>query len=561
MMSPSRRQFLKRSAALGLALVPGAARSPLAAGEKAVADTAVREAEEAGFARAARSAAIAGYSLSKVQRWLHEKCLPAIDEDTGLYRGQPRRSRYGRHADEWNYRDTAADCYPFVVWAAFFTDRKVLDGPMRDILRREQELCNHVDRLPVDYDLAGKRKLSRPLDAIIFGASEYAKDGLTAIVELTGKDQWYERLKGLVEDIFKHARVETPYGSIPSENIEVNGELLQLLPRLYTMTGDGKFLAWAHRLADYYLKPGKFVPGRLSDHGCEIIGGLGLLLAVDSTADRAKFEEYKPHIRYMCDEIIRRGTNSDGIVIGDLQPDTGPHDDVTLRDGWGYDYVAFLAYDMASGEDRYRKQIEFALGNLLKPRYKNFNWDHNSRDNIADSVEGGLYLLNRLPVEEGLQWADREIATVLVDTSRPLAETWLWDIHKLEANTVRTVLIHAMMHTQNTIARPWRRDLELGAAPVDGGIAVFLRSEKPYEGKLEFDIPRHRVYMRFGKDWPRMNTVPEWYTVEPDGTLYTVRDVTARRRKTYAGRQLREGLPVKVVPGRPLRLIVKRQAG
>ncbi|MFH1742698.1 MAG: hypothetical protein ABIH23_27140 [bacterium] len=497
-------------------------------------------ADDPAFAKARESARIAGYSLSKVQRWLYEKCLPAIDSETGLYRGQS--------TDEWSYRDTAADCYPFVIWAAFYTDLDVLNGPMRDLLHTEQKLCNHIDRLPVDYDLAKKQKHERPLDQIIFGASEYAKDGLVAVVELTGRDEWYDRFKGIVEDIFKNAPIDTPYGKIPSENIEVNGELLQMLPRLYTMTGEEKFLDWAHRLADYYLKPGKFVPDRLSDHGCEIIGGLGLLFAVDSTACPEKFEEYEPHIRYMCDEIVRRGTNSDGIIIGTLQEDPGPHDDVILRDGWGYDYVGFFDYDMATGQERYRKQMEFALSNLLKPRYKDFNWDHNSRDNIADSVEGGIYLLNRLPVKEGFQWADREIATVLVDTSKPLSETWLWDTHKLESNTVRTVLIHAMMHTQNTIARPWRSDLQLGASPISDGIAIVIKADEPYKGKLEFDIPRHRIYMNFKKDWPRMNTMPEWFTVEAEKT-YILEDMPTGSQKQYTGKQLHEGVPIEIPAG------------
>ena len=92
-----------------------------------------------------------------------------------------------------------------MIWAAFYTDRDVLNGPMRDILIAEQKLCNHIDRLPVDYDLVKKEKCERTLDQIIFGASEYAKDGLTAIVELTGKDVWYDRFKEIIDDIFKNA--------------------------------------------------------------------------------------------------------------------------------------------------------------------------------------------------------------------------------------------------------------------------------------------------------------------------------------------------------------------
>ena len=158
--------------------------------------------------------------------------------------------------------------------------------------------------------------------------------GPISAVEITGPEYpWADRMRGLVDDIFKHARIDTPHGKIPSTNIEVNGELLQLLPRLYRMTGQRKYLDWAHRLADYYLLPGEFVPSRLSDHGCEIVGGLGLLFVVDSTADPGKFAQYKPHMEYMFDEILRRGTNSDGVIVASLQKTEGPHDDATWASG------------------------------------------------------------------------------------------------------------------------------------------------------------------------------------------------------------------------------------
>ena len=497
--------------------------------------------------RAERSAGFAGIALSKVQRWLRERCLAVRDKPSGLFRPTGR---------VWNYRDTAADCYPFYVWAAFYTDKTVLDTVMVDALQAEQKLCNHVDRLPVPYDMdAGKKAVTR-FDAMVFGASEYAKDGLVPIVEITGKGYpWFARLRGIVDDLFKHARRETPHGRIPSTNIEVNGELLQILPRLYRMTGEEKYLDWAHRLADHYLLGGKFVPSRLSDHGCEIIGGLGLLFAVDRTARPAKCKQYRPHMEYMFDEILKRGTNSDGVIVGSLQRTAGPHDKVKIGDGWGYDFVGFLDYDLALGTRRYREAIRRPMTNLLKPRYKKFNWDHGSRDNVADSVEGGLYLLRRVPVEAGFLWADREIATLLVDHTDP---DRLWGVHKLEANTVRTVLIHTMLHTRNTLARPWRRGLQLGAAPCADGICVYMKCDRPYEGRLEFDIPRHRIYMGFQQDWPRMNAVPEWFTVEPDEAhRYQVEDVDAGSTRVLSGKALRAGLPVRLKPGKPLRLIVR----
>jgi hypothetical protein len=502
--------------------------------------------EQPDWHRAERSARYAGIALSKVQRWLHERCLTVRDKRSGLFR--PTGS-------QWNYRDTAADCYPFYVWAAYYTNKEILDTVMIETLKAEQQLCNHLDRLPVRYDMDTGQKIVTAFETMIFGASEYAKDGLIPIVEITGKEYpWFDRMRGLVDDIFKHARIDTPYGKIPSKNIEVNGELLQLLPRLYSMTGEQKYLDCAHRLADYYLLPGKFVPSRLSDHGCEIIGGLGLLFAVDTKACPEKSKQYKPHMQYMFDEILRRGTNSDGIIIRNLQNVAGPHNDVSTGDGWGYDFVGFLDYDIALGTSRYRDAICQPLTNLLKPRYLKFNWDHSSRDNVADSVEGGIYLLYRIPVTEAFIWADREIATLLVDHTDP---DRLWGVHKLEANTVRTVLIHTMLHTRNTIARPWQQGLQLGAAPFHDGICIYMKSDRPYEGQLQFDIPRHRIYMGFEKDWPRMNAVPEWFSVEPDEShRYKIEDIDAGKTKIVSGKSLSEGLPVSIETDKPLRLLV-----
>ena len=499
--------------------------------------------------RAERSARFAGIALSKVQRWLHERCLAVYDKPTGLFRPTGRI---------WNYWDTAADCYPFYVWAAYYTDQHLLDTVMLDTLAAEQRLCNQLDRLPVSYDMDTQQQVAVPLDRIIFGASEYAKDGLTPIVEITGKQYpWFARMQGLIDDIFKHAQVDTPYGKIPSTNIEVNGEMLQTLVRLYRMTGEKKYLDWAHRVADYYLLPGRFVPTRLSDHGCEIIGGLGLLFAVDTDACPEKCDQYRPHLEYMFDEILKRGTNSDGIIVGTLQPTAGPHDDVITRDGWGYDLVGFLDYDMALKSNRYTADIQRPMTNLLKPLYKKYAWNDRSRDNLADSVEGGLYLAYRFPIPETFIWADREIATILVDHTKP---DRLWDTHKLEANTVRTVLIHTMLHTRNTIARPWQQGLELGAAPCGTGVCVFIRSATPYEGRVQFDIPRHRLFMGFKQDWPRMNAVPEWFTVEPDTAhSYEVVDADSGQTRILTGQSLHQGLAVQLQPNKPLRLIVRPQ--
>jgi len=74
--------------------------------------------------------------------------------------------------------------------------------------------------------------------------------------------------------------------------------------------------------------------------------------------------------RKTLDTILQRGVNSDGVIIGTLQETAGPHDDVTVRDGWGYDFVAFLDDDLALGTKRYFDAIRRPMTHLLKPRYQ-----------------------------------------------------------------------------------------------------------------------------------------------------------------------------------------------
>jgi len=111
------------------------------------------------------------------------------------------------------------------------------------------------------------------------------------------------------------------------------------------------------------------------------------------------------------------------------------------------------------------------------------------------------------------------------------------------------------MHTRGLLARPWQQGLALGAAEAEHGLAIVIRSDKPWSGRLVFDIPRHRLYMGFARDWPRMNTLPEWFTVEPDAS-YTVSDLAAGSSATYTGAQLHAGLAIEVKGGGEVRLLV-----
>jgi hypothetical protein len=507
-----------------------------------------------GITRARESSLIASYSLSKVQRWLHEVALEKIDPKTNLYISHTSGS--GRYRQcLWNYDDAAADTYPFLFWAAWYTDIDQVNGPVLDVLKAEQKICNHLDRIPAAVNHKTLEKVPGTKDNLIFAASEYVKDGLIAIVEVAGRDNpWFERMRGIEDDIWKHADIQTPYGPIPTRNLEANGEQIQALARLYTATGEKKYLEWAERLADYYLLPGDFLPTRLRDHGCEIIGGLGLLLGVESVHNPEKANVYRPHIRRMLDEILARGTNEDGLMFNQLDARKG------LSDGWGYNYVGFLCYDMAAGKPVYRDRVAQTLRNLGKERYVNGwgNGNGGNIDEVADSIEGALYLINHVPVPEAIAWADREMAQCVTRSSEPLATAKLWTTYKLESNGVRTVLQHAMMHTRGTIARPWRQDLTLGASQSGDGLTVVMKADQPWSGKLVIDKPRHRLEMGFTKDWPRMNSMPEWFTVEPS-QKYVVKDPTAGTETSHTGAQLHAGLSVTLQPGVEKLLLIREQ--
>jgi hypothetical protein len=511
--------------------------------------TVVQGADDAVFSKARKSAKIAGYSLSKVQRWLHEVALKKIDPKTKLYISHPRGSGRYRNA-LWNYDDAAADTYPYLFWAAFYTDIDKVNGPILDVLKAEQRICNHLDRIPTAVNHITLEKVIKSKDNLIFAASEYVKDGLIAIVEVAGKDNpWAQRMRDIEDDIWKHADIDTPYGKIPTKNLEANGEQIQALARLYCMTGEKKYLQWAERLADYYLLKGGFVPGRLRDHGCEIVGGLGLLLGVESVHNPKKAQVYLPHIRKMLDEILKRGTNEDGMMYNSLGGKG------QLSDGWGYNYVTYLCHDMVAEKPIYQDHLKQTLTNLAKPKYKNYRWEGNSIDGYADSIEGGIYILNRTPVPAGLAWVDQEMAANVTRSTEPLKTAKLWTTYKLDSNGVRTVLQHAMMHTRGVIARPWQQGLQLGASDTENGIAVVVKAEKSWSGKLVFDIPRHRESMGFKKDWPRMNTMPEWFTVE-SARKYTVKNVTSGSQETRTGKQLHEGLPIKLQAGKENLLLI-----
>ncbi len=481
-----------------------------------------------------------------LEGWVNE-----ADPATGLI---PRNLSTDR--DIWNAADAAADNYPFMVLTAALTSPELFAGKMRELLETETRLTCRLDRLPDTWSFSrqGFRSEQIDLSAIIFGASEYTKDGLLPLTEYLGPSPWSDRLLGILDDIWKHAPIETPFGRIPSENVEINGEQLQVLCRMFWMTGETKYLDWAIRLGDYYLLGGNHPTRnmervRLRDHGCEIISGLSELYLATHFARPEKKATYREAVHAMYDRILEIGRDRRGMLYNWINPQTGEHD-ANICDTWGYNYNGIYTVYLLDGRADYRDAVRHALRHL--PELTEYHWG--SADEYADSIEGAINLYNREPVEEARQWIDSEIR----DMWRPQRPDGIIEGWHGDGNSARTAIMYALWKTQGITAQPWREDLLLGATRRGEKLFVVLSASSPWEGKICFDKPRHRQQMRLPIDYPRINQFPEWFTAEP-GRAYSILDPSTGKKQSFSGEDLQRGIPMTLEPMKELRFVVQVQ--
>jgi len=416
------------------------------------------------------------------------------------------------------------------------------------MLRTETRLTCRVDRLPDDYDFAkqGWRREKVDLDAIIFDGAEYVKDGLLFTAEWMGPSPWSERMTGIIDDIWKNAPVETPFGKIPTLNLEVLGDLLQANSRLYWFTGDRKYLDWAVRLGDYFLlgtnHPTRdFKQLRLFDHGCEIVNGLSELYVAVAHALPEKKAVYEKPLHEVFDCILEKGRNDDGLLYIWFNPKTGEHGK-ELCDTWGYNYDGFYTMYLIDKTEAYREAVRKALGNL-KGKYVGACWGDTSADGFADSIEGAINLINRESIGSAAEWADSQ-TRLMWAFQQPdgVIEGWHGD-----GNSARTSLMYALWKTQGVTVRPWRADVRFGAVRDRETLLVCLTADQAWEGRLIFDQPRHKLNMHLPLDYPRINQFPEWFTVQADAA-YQV-SLEEEKSQTVKGAELAKGIPVELKAG------------
>lgn len=505
--------------------------------------------EDPAWETAAANGARAAEAMARCRRLLHAWYGHAGTGNALLPRNLRQRV--------WNTQDAAADNWSFQVITAYLTDPDAYGGMVRQTLRDELRLTTRVGSLGDAYQIDGNRFVRRAahLPSILFGASEYVKDGILPIAELTGRTAWFERGRQMLIDIMTLAPVETRFGRLPAASAEVCGEMLQALSRYYGATGDPRFARWARTIAEAWVfevlprnnglpchgwdfQSGRPADDRLSlnDHGNEIIFGLAEVLMLAHVHDQAWRERILPGIQGMIDWLLAHAVNDHGLWVGALRPSTGEILDAATPDTWGYALNAVYVLYLVTGQERYRDAVVRAMRGInADPRYANWG----GADSFADAIEGAILLVNRIREPETLAWMDKTVPAFLgKQRDDGIVEGWHGD-----GNYARTALMLALMLSGGTRVTPWREDLRLGVVIDGDALLISLDSDAPWRGRLHLDLPRHRLHLGLAVDYPRLNQFPEWYTVDPV-RLYGVVINGKPLKQPLLGDDLAAGLPL-----------------
>ena len=118
-------------------------------------------------------------SLKFVEGWLSK-----TDSASGLI-----PTNFTKSSDVWEPHNSGADNYPFMVLTTYLLDKDLFNGKMREMLETDKKLTSRVKSLPDIYSFSKKNFLSDELkmNQVIFGTSEFIKDGLIPLTEYIGK--------------------------------------------------------------------------------------------------------------------------------------------------------------------------------------------------------------------------------------------------------------------------------------------------------------------------------------------------------------------------------------
>ncbi len=487
-----------------------------------------------------------------------------------------------RGYDWWNGKDVAADLFAHFLIASILLDHK--QELWLDTLNYEYKACG---ALACRLETETGNLIEEDLDTLIFATSEYAKDGLLAITERYGAGPWLDRMIAGTDAVLEAAYFESRYGLLPSNGTETNGELLQVLTRLYWLTKDEAYLEMAERIGDAYLleilpnnnglpadywdfsahvplrEDERFRPAaeqfaqsplRLVDHGGEIIPGLAELYFLEKVQNRPKADQYQEPLQNFLDLLLETGRTKDGLWYESVDVNTGEPLSDNLADTWGYILNAYHTFDLAEGTDTYTPEIEWTM--MAVTKMKSIEWEGQLQDGYADSIESMLYMLPWFNLPEAHQWVDDEIEVMfLKQNPNGFVEGWY-----LDGNFVRTALLYALYKTQGVSVSPWQETIQLGAVldNQENTLYLYLSTQKNWQGDIMFDFPRHRLFWDLPFEYPRLNSLPEWYTVEPEGS-YLVINLHTGEEVITTGQQLIDGLAISLAANEVLQLAISKQ--
>ena len=493
------------------------------------------------FDRALQKGYLANEGFTRSERFV-KAWLAEADSISGLI---PRNLTVSRHF--WNAWDAAADNYPFMVMTASILRPDWFGGVMIDMLNTERKLTSRIGRLPDTWCFTNQDFLKNQPDTadIIFGSAEYMKDGLLALTERLGKSPWLDRMIEILDDLEDRLHL-TPEAVTRrfsyTQGVEVNGDLLQVLSRMYWITGNKKYLERAIKIGDYYLNeqrlPTRSDKGlRLRDHGCEIVGGLSEIYATVHFVDQEKKNQWRPYMHEMLDCVLSKGRNEDGLFYNSINPVTGEIVDAGLADTWGYTLDAVYTVYLLDGVEAYREAVAKALQNIIK--YRNYDWERGSQDGYADAIESALNLYFFLPVQEAADWIESEMK-VLWNFQKPsgIIEGWHGD-----GNFARTTLMYCLWKTAGVTLSHWRDDVVYGAELSKGKLYLTLTSPNDWRGKLKFGQSLHKANLNLPINYPRINQFQEWYPVDAE-KKYRITEAKTRKTSIVTGQELIDGYDV-----------------
>ncbi|MBS1829836.1 MAG: hypothetical protein JST93_31340 [Acidobacteria bacterium] len=510
--------------------------------------------------QASHNAKLASEAYSRSGRVLHA-WLNLADPTTGLL---PRME----NNPNWVVRDSAADLYPFMVIASHFTEPYLYRTSMLHILRQEMLLTRRLGHLSDDLQ-PGNKGWVRPnldIDEVIFGSSEYMKDGLLPITEILGETPWYWRMRDIANDMVGKSPYTWNGAKLPAQTAEINGNALQVLARMSWKTRDPRYISQLLHIADFYFlhqlaatnylpahewdiktdqpKRGVFV---FSDHGNEIVGGLTEAFLFAKALRPEKATQWEPALKKLLDRVLETGRNKDSVWVHSVDVATGKVVDARHAHCWGYMFNAIYTGYLLTGEERYRTAVQQAMDSVARNPHYLFDeqgagrkWGSNA---YSDSIEGALVLLNRIP-HPALEKALDEAIVKFYSRQRDngIIEYWYGD-----GNFIRTAIMFAFYKTQGTFLAPYDPRVQLGAVRDGQSVNLLIQADAPWQGQLRFDIPRHREHWNMASNYPRLNEWPEWFTVEP-GQTYNV-SINNQPPKQYFGFELRTGLPLTIPAG------------